>query len=392
MGTETENSTRRKHLLIAGGRLQGTEIAYLARKAGFFITLADHRADAPASPLADRFVQADVFDREKMTDLVAQADYVFPAIEDAAVLDQLGQYCREFGTPYLFDAPAYEISSSKNRTNRLLAEIGVDIPEDFPSCGYPVICKPDGSSGSRGVRLAFSEEEYLAARKEAGTELVVQQYLDGPSYSLEVLGNGQDAVFPMVTEVITDDAWDCKRIEAPAEVPEEIRETFEELAEKINERLRIRGIFDIEVILHGGKLYVLEIDARFPSQTPVSIYQASGVNFVKLLTDLADGKTPAECVQPDRERFCVYSQILVSGRCVRVLGEHIMSEARPLRLLPGFCGADEMLTDYRDGDDAWRAIVILTGAGREETDRKWQHVLEEIALLQGVTQMKYTEG
>ena len=49
-----------------------------------------------------------------------------------------------------------------------------------------------------------------------------------------------------------------------------------------------------------------------------------------------------------------------------VLGEHVMGGAGPLRLVPGFFGADEALTDYAPGSAGWAATLIVTGAGVRE--------------------------
>ena len=48
---------------------------------------------------------------------------------------------------------------------------------------------------------------------------------------------------------------------------------------------------------------------------------------------------------------------------LEVLGEHVMGGARPLRLVPGFFGADEALTDYAPGRAEWAATLIVTDAG-----------------------------
>ena len=46
-------------IAIIGGKLQGTEAVYLAKKAGFETILIDRDAQVPASGLADRFVCGD---------------------------------------------------------------------------------------------------------------------------------------------------------------------------------------------------------------------------------------------------------------------------------------------------------------------------------------------
>ena len=64
-------------LLIVGGKLQGTEAAYLAAKAGWETVLVDRREAVPAAGLADVHVIADVTADEAGTrSLVASCDAV----------------------------------------------------------------------------------------------------------------------------------------------------------------------------------------------------------------------------------------------------------------------------------------------------------------------------
>ncbi len=390
MGREEEKQFGREMwILVVGGRLQGTEIVYLAKKAGHKVFLIDRQEDVPAAGLADYFLVADIYDREKVYSVFQCVDYVIPAIENIAVLKRIEKYCKETGAICLFDIAAYSISSSKTKTNRLLKTLGIRIPEPFPACGYPVICKPDSESGSRGVRKINSEEEKKALGMEQNGECVVQQYLEGPVYSLEVLGDGRDAVFPMVTEVVIDREYDCKRILAPAAADETVYEEFTEIAARINGAIKIRGIFDIEAVLHEGHLYVLEIDARFPSQTPISIYHASGINFVEVLLAYEGVQ---EIPEPDRKCACILHQIEVTGNRLLVCGEHTMTDAGRLHVIEGLCGADEMITNYSEGAYAWKAMVILTGKDIEEAAEKWNQCIQKIADLQKCGTMQYIEG
>ena len=251
------------------------------------MTLIDRAEDAPASGLADRVITADVFDEARVSEVFREADCVFPAIEDTEVLKQIGRYCRKAGKGISLTKKPIIISSSKQRSNQMMRELGVPVPGDFPQCGYPVICKPDASSGSRGVLLIRTEEEFRRLPERDVKHAVIQQYLSGPVYSLEVLGNGRETIVPMITEVVVDRGYDCKRIVAPAALEDERAEEFRAIAEKINSRLHNRGLFDIEAILHDGRWYVLEIDARFPSQTPISVFCSSGINYVEFLAGSA---------------------------------------------------------------------------------------------------------
>ena len=92
---------------IAGGGLQGVELCWLARKAGWETLLVDRRPAPPALRLADGFVQADVTRLEaegrEAAERMAGADIVIPALEDAAALEALGAWCARRGLPFAFD-------------------------------------------------------------------------------------------------------------------------------------------------------------------------------------------------------------------------------------------------------------------------------------------------
>jgi pyrrolysine biosynthesis protein PylC len=69
---------------------------------------------------------------------------------------------------------------------------------------------------------------------------------------------------------------------------------------------------------------------------------------------------------------------------LEVLGEHVMGGAGPLRLVPGFFGADEALTDYAPGRDGWAATLIVTAqTAREARDRAGE-VVAELARHEGL--------
>ena len=74
-----DRKKKKKRILVAGGRLQGTEIVYLARKAGYCVILIDRSENAPAAGLADLFVRADLFEEQIVMDALWGIDYVIPA-------------------------------------------------------------------------------------------------------------------------------------------------------------------------------------------------------------------------------------------------------------------------------------------------------------------------
>ena len=369
-------------LLIVGGKLQGTEAAYLAAKAGYETVLVDRREAPPAAGLADRHVVADITADEAMARaLVTSCDAVLPACEDLDTLTWLASRVPAWDVPLLFDLEAYRVSDSKLASQGLFETLDVPRPRAWPECGFPAVVKPSSASGSEGVAIVGDDEELAAARarlEAAGHEVVIEEFVRGPSLSLEVLSWGGRAVPLQVTGLEFDAAYDCKRVVAPvgeteaggpaaagpdgscdwrrAVAPGTLA-AFDLAAARLAQGLGLNGLMDVEVMVRGAELKVLEIDARLPSQTPTAVYWSSGLNVVQLLVDMACRDSLPQ-VDAEPRRACVYQHVRAAGGLLEVCGEHVMGSAAPLRLVPGFFGADEALTDYRPEAEAWSATLI----------------------------------
>jgi pyrrolysine biosynthesis protein PylC len=372
-------------LAIVGGKLQGIEATYLAAKAGYETVLVDRRGSPPAAGLAGVHVVMDVTtDEARSRAVLGACDAVLPACEDDATLAWLASRVPRWDVPLLFDLDAYRVSSSKLTSNELFARLDVPRPQPWPGCGFPVVAKPSSASGSEGVRLARDEEELSAARaalEAAGHEVVVEEYVAGPSLSLEVLCWGGHAVPLQATGLEFDEGYDCKRVVAPVgealadgrrpdgawdqDVPPGVLPALDSVAVTLAEGLGLRGLMDVEVMVDDGGPKALEIDARLPSQTPTAVYWSSGLNIVDLLyRTVRDGRVPT--VERSAGRACVFEHVQARDGHLSVLGEHVMGGAAPLTLVPGFFGAHEALTDYEPGKRSWSATLITLGASVRE--------------------------
>lgn len=365
--------------MVCGAKLQGIEATYLAKKAGYYVIVADRNIDAPGSFLGDEFREVDMCCREDFLPLLKDVDVILPAMENLETLRQLQILADEAGIPMIFDMSAYEISRSKSRSNELFRSLGIPVPGTYPGCHYPVVCKPSEESGSAGVEIAHSKgevDQYL--REHSDTEVVVQEFLSGRSFSLEVIGDGDGHyVCPLITEVVVDEDYDCRRIIAPARISDDEKNQFMEIGRRLAESLNIRGIFDIEVIDDHGTLKILEIDARLPSQTPISVYQATGVNMVDMLICLFTGKSWRD-IDTSPTKVCMYQQIRVQDGMVYMQGEHIMSQTSRLKWISRFFGADEAITDYGPERKEWRAITIVTGDDQNAAKMTYENMVAAI--------------
>lgn len=368
--------------VVAGGRLQGIEAAYLARQAGWSVVLVDRDGSAPARGLCDRFCRLDIIrDSAALAPVLKGADLIIPAIEDAAALAALERQARQWDLPLACDLFAYAVTSSKKRSDRFFAEQGIPAPRYWPDCDFPLVAKPSAGSGSRGVEKIADERALSSFFERVGPErdrYVIQEYLQGSAHSLEVIGRPGSYLPLPVTDLHFDDSYDCKRVLAPTALDPRSEKQFQDLGVQIAALLPLWGIMDVEAIDDGGTLKVLEIDARLPSQTPTALYHSTGLNVLPLLHGLFANKQVESPPGTAGCRGVVYEHIRVTPGCIKTLGERIMAWAGPLMHYRDFFGADEALTDYRPGSPSWVATLIITV---EDPLRAWEkrcRVIENI--------------
>lgn len=370
-------------VVVVGGKLQGVEAAYLARQAGWEVVLVDRDGFAPATGLCDEFCQMAITDNvDKLARLVKTADLIIPAIEDLTVLNCLSRIAGRQNVPLAFDPSSYNISSSKKKSDLLFSSQGINAPKYWPKCNFPVIIKPSDSSGSQGVEKIFSFNHLSDFFREQEGDManwIIQEFMEGPSYSLEIMGFQGEFITLQTTDLEMDRHYDCKRVWAPTELEPALEHQFRAIAHKIAKAINLTGIMDVEVIKHQGILKVLEIDARLPSQTPTVVYRSTGINMVKMLYDIyVRGQLPEN---PDNfpGKAVVYEHIRVTREGLETLGEHIMTTGGPLRYYNNLFGADEIITNYEDGRSSWVATLIITGRDRQEVWTKRCAVIQNIA-------------
>lgn len=370
---------------VLGGRLQGVEIAYLAGKAGWHVVGVDRDATAPIVGLCQDFHCFDLMESDQLTALLQTVDFAIPAMEDQEVLDHIDRCAAFAGVRLAYDPEAYLLSSSKIRSDALFAVLGIPAPKPWPFCRFPLTVKPATASGSKGV-CCFDDadqfEQWLAS-VEHPESWVKQEFLTGPSYSIEVIGDGEKYRTFKITELEMDAGFDCKRVTAPVPMSGELATALEDTALTLARSLRLTGIMDVEVILHQGQLKVLEIDARFPSQTPTVVYHSSGINLVQALWH---GGRNGLCSNPAATtRGVIYEHILVEGESLSVCGEHIMAGAGPLCVHHDFFGAQEALTNYRPGRATWVATLIMMGQDLGDAIALREKVIANIRQSCGIT-------
>ncbi|SDL10175.1 pyrrolysine biosynthesis protein PylC [Halarsenatibacter silvermanii] len=389
----------RLNIAVIGGGLQGTEITCLAREAGFKTVLFDRRKRPPARGLCHDFHQLEI-NRQNLDvffDLLPEVEAVLPALEDYKVLKLLDRGCRRENLPFIFDLQAFEITSCKETSRRFFRRHNLPHARQPPAADFPLILKPARGSGSSGVIKVEdqAELEYQRDQLSDDDDVLVEEYLEGPAFSLEVLGlNG--SFYPLMpTRLEFDESFDCCRVLAGKVITDRRQNELYELARRIARALNLEGIMDIEIILTDSGCKIMEIDARFPSQTPLAVYQASGLNMVSLLLSGAKNKKNKDLNLPElsfEQGAAVLEQMLIKKsegetKIYAPVGEHVLTEGGELNIQRNFYGADLALTDLprahiatgenilsteseAKAEQSWRAALVYTGEDLKEAREK----------------------
>lgn len=305
-----------KAICLIGGKLQGFEAAYLSKKAGIKVLLVDKNPQALIRNYVDEFYCFDVTEEpEKLFEISKRVDALLPVNENLECIEFLNSIKDKFSCPILFDFEAYWISRDKKKSKAYFNSIGIPTPQDKPS-KPPYFVKPPCESSSLGAQVIYDEESLGAL--EPG--MLIEEYVQGDVVSLEVIGNRKNFAVVKETLVHVDETYDCHMVTPLPPDP-----SFREISYALAANLSLKGIMDVEAIANQEGLKVIEIDARFPSQTPTVVYHSSGINLIELLL-CAFGEGIEEIKAFPEDKYCIYEHLMLEENGILVpVGEQVLS-------------------------------------------------------------------
>jgi carbamoyl-phosphate synthase large subunit len=167
--------------------------------------------------------------------------------------------------------------------------------------GYPVLVRPSYVLGGRAMEIVRNREElrrymfWAIGAMPRGTVLV-DKYLQGTEVEVDAITDGETVVIPGVMQHVERagvHSGDSYAVYPAQSLEASELEHVVDYTVKIARHLRLRGMVNVQYVVHRGNVYVLEVNPR-SSRTVPFLSKVTGVPMVKLATRVMLGEKLAD--------------------------------------------------------------------------------------------------
>ena len=221
------------------------------------------------------------------------------AAEDRELFDAILEKC---GIPRPTGGTVFTAEEAKRVANEL---------------GYPVLVRPSYVLGGQGMRIAIDDhdiEEFIGIINQIAQDhpILVDKYLQGKEIEVDAVCDGNDILIPGIMEHIERagiHSGDSISVYPAQSISEKTKGIIEDYTKKLAQSLHVIGLINIQFIVCGEEVYVIEVNPR-SSRTVPYISKVTGIPIVSLATKvIAGGKikelgyTPG--LAPEADYFAV---------------------------------------------------------------------------------------
>ena len=162
--------------------------------------------------------------------------------------------------------------------------------------GYPVLVRPSYVLGGQGMQIAISDEdvdEFIGIINRIAQEhpILVDKYLMGKEIEVDAVCDGEDILIPGIMEHIERagiHSGDSISVYPAQTISQNAKNTIAEYTRRLAQALHVIGMINIQFIVCGEEVYVIEVNPR-SSRTVPYISKVTGIPIVPLATKVILG-------------------------------------------------------------------------------------------------------
>ncbi|MBO8125942.1 MAG: carbamoyl-phosphate synthase large subunit [Firmicutes bacterium] len=217
--------------------------------------------------------------------------------------------------------------------------------------GYPVLVRPSYVLGGRAMEIVSTESELLeymtnAVKVSPHHPVLIDKYLLGREIEVDAICDGSEILIPGIMEHIERagvHSGDSMAVYPALGLDSKVKDQIVEYSRKIAAALEVRGLVNIQYVLHQGKLYVLEVNPR-ASRTIPYLSKVTGIPMVKVATETILGKSLRELgykpgLWPEKSFYAVKVPVFSFNKLAEVetsLGPEMKSTGEVLGVDPDY--------------------------------------------------------
>ncbi|HLW38302.1 MAG TPA: carbamoyl-phosphate synthase large subunit, partial [Candidatus Eremiobacteraceae bacterium] len=196
-----------------------------------------------------------------------------------------------------------DLAEDRKKFDAVLARLGVARPqgqtamsfrkarEIARSIGFPVLVRPSYVLGGRGMEIVYNEAQLAAYAESAppikpGAPLLVDKYVAGTEVEVDAVFDGTDICIPGIFEHVERagiHSGDSIAVYPPQTITATMQQRIADVTRRLAMELRIRGLINVQYIVAGDDLYVIEANPRASRTVPI-IAKLTGVPLVAAAT------------------------------------------------------------------------------------------------------------
>jgi carbamoyl-phosphate synthase large subunit len=210
-------------------------------------------------------------------------------------------------------AEGIDIAEDREKFDALLGNLGISRPrgmgvytmeeafEAAETLGYPVLLRPSYVIGGQNMVIANDRgdvERYMSVILSGGSgySILIDKYMPGTELEVDVISDGQDVLIPGIMEHIERagiHSGDSIAVYPPFNLPDKMIQVVVDRSVKLALALGTKGLVNIQYLIYGNELYVIEVNPR-ASRTVPYLSKVTGIPMVDVASRIMMGAKLSE--------------------------------------------------------------------------------------------------